>query len=610
MSPRSRGHRREQAASRNLMRSQRRPQSSLVAPSADAMSKRAGSETSPYSDTNCGGDEDWAPSARTVFKALLSVRMCAAIWNNVQDCDETFNYWEPLHRLLYGGAGLQTWEYSPRYALRSYTYLLLNALPASLYTSVLQSNRLLVFYFVRCVLAVVCAAGEVVLYGGVCRQLGPAVGRILLALLAGSAGMFAAAPALLPSSFAMVVGMMATGAWMRGHLPATVFAVGVASLIGWPFAVVLAVAPSIDFVVRQRRLAECVGWSLLTVLALLLLMLPIESAYYGRLVLPPLNIITYNVLSSTGANLYGTEPFSYYPLNLLLNFNLAFVFALAAVPLHLLAERVCDPASGRYHDDTRKRSCHRLPTLLLISPLYMYLAVFCWQAHKEERFLYPAYPALCVAAAVSLHALHRLWHLFRLRFLPSADVVIAGLLAVMVSVSVSRVIGQYRAYHAPMDAYMQLTRFAHVSTEQVQLPVTVCVGREWHRFPSSFFLPGSDWQLGFLVSAFDGQLPRYVSAEKTASGPSDDAGFNDRNRAEPGSHTPLQRCSFIVDVDRDSADPREPNYSADGANWSPVYSAPFLDPAGSHRLLRAFYVPFLTEYYCSYVNYNLLERKR
>jgi len=29
----------------------------------------------------------------------------------VHDCDEVFNYWEPLHHLVYGG-GLRTWEYS------------------------------------------------------------------------------------------------------------------------------------------------------------------------------------------------------------------------------------------------------------------------------------------------------------------------------------------------------------------------------------------------------------------------------------------------------------------------------------------------------------------
>ena len=25
--------------------------------------------------------------------------------------------------------------------------------------------------------------------------------------------------------------------------------------------------------------------------------------------------------------------------------------------------------------------------------------------------------------------------------------------------------------------------------------VNVCMGKEWHRFPSSFFLPGDNWEM-------------------------------------------------------------------------------------------------------------------
>jgi len=40
-------------------------------------------------------------------------------------------------------------------------------------------------------------------------------------------------------------------------------------------------------------------------------------------------------------------------------------------------------------------------------------------------------------------------------------------------------------------------------------PYHVCVGKEWYRFPSSFFLPDpEEWKLKFLKSEFRGQLPR------------------------------------------------------------------------------------------------------
>lgn len=42
-----------------------------------------------------------------------------------------YNYWEPLHYLLYG-KGFQTWEYSPVYAIRSWAFLLIHAQPSSI----------------------------------------------------------------------------------------------------------------------------------------------------------------------------------------------------------------------------------------------------------------------------------------------------------------------------------------------------------------------------------------------------------------------------------------------------------------------------------------------
>jgi hypothetical protein len=41
---------------------------------------------------------------------LLTARLLSAAYNIVHDCDEVYNYWEPLHFLLYG-YGMQTWEY-------------------------------------------------------------------------------------------------------------------------------------------------------------------------------------------------------------------------------------------------------------------------------------------------------------------------------------------------------------------------------------------------------------------------------------------------------------------------------------------------------------------
>ena len=44
--------------------------------------------------------------------------------------------------------------------------------------------------------------------------------------------------------------------------------------------------------------------------------------------------------------------------------------------------------------------------------------------------------------------------------------------------------------------------------------VSVCVGGEWYRFPSSFFLPGPTYRLQFVKSSFDGMLPLAFNASQ------------------------------------------------------------------------------------------------
>ena len=39
-------------------------------------------------------------------------------------------------------------------------------------------------------------------------------------------------------------------------------------------------------------------------------------------------------------------------------------------------------------------------------------------------------------------------------------------------------------------------------------PVRLCVGGEWHRYPSSFYIPHKNIDVSFLRSDFHGQLPQ------------------------------------------------------------------------------------------------------
>ena len=202
--------------------------------------------------------------------------------------------------------------------------------------------------------------------------------------------------------------------------------------------------------------------------------------------------------SSRGPDIFGTEPWHFYIRNLLLNFNLWFVFALCTVPILALQSYL------RLHSAT-KLSLGR--SLVLSTPFYIWLAIFSVQPHKEERFMYPAYPFLCFNAASTVHILlHYLGHTDPRSLLGQIPGKLkAGIVATTVLftclVGVVRTLGTITAYHAPMDVYAPLQK-----PEYVNLRASVCLGKEWYRFPSSYFLPPK-MRAHFLKSEFDGLLP-------------------------------------------------------------------------------------------------------
>lgn len=73
---------------------------------------------------------------------------------------------------------------------------------------------------------------------------------------------------------------------------------------------------------------------------------------------------------------------------------------------------------------------------------------------------------------------------------------------------ISRDIAIFRNFSAPFFTYSYLCTYITTSaySSSSSSSVHVCVGKEWHRFPSSFFLPPSA-SLHFIPSNFSGLLP-------------------------------------------------------------------------------------------------------
>lgn len=260
----------------------------------------------------------------------------------------------------------------------------------------------------------------------------------------------------------------------------------------------------------------------------------------------------YNVLggSERGPGLYGTEPWDFYLRNLLLNFNLWFVLALLAGPLLGLGLL------------TRSQfSSSRFPIRYMVfaTPFYLWLAVFSLQPHKEERFMYPAYPFLCLNSAIALHvllsyigALHSSKILGRITGQAKLAFVSAFIISAVIA-GFFRTFGIMSAYRAPLQIYAPLQRldplqridrlqridllrqFDHLTSDGI-----VCLGKEWYRFPSSYFLP-DHMRAKFIRSDFDGLLPGEFSEAKVGFGffPGtwlDPPGMNDRNIPDRGKY--------------------------------------------------------------------------
>jgi alpha-1,2-mannosyltransferase len=131
----------------------------------------------------------------------------------------------------------------------------------------------------------------------------------------------------------------------------------------------------------------------------------VDSIAYGKPTIVPWNIIKYNLFSRAngkGPELYGTEPWSYYFVNLVLNFNGLLLLALGSLPALVVTYFVDVKRLGAWKAEPERSSPFTLLAIRLL-PLYVWIGILTAQPHKEERFMFPAYPLICFNAAVTLY---------------------------------------------------------------------------------------------------------------------------------------------------------------------------------------------------------------
>lgn len=190
-------------------------------------------------------------------------------------------------------------------------------------------------------------------------------------------------------------------------------------------------------------------------------------------------------------------------------------------------------------------------------PFYLWLGIFSIQPHKEERFMYPAYPALALNASIALHVILSYVGTTNRQSIMSkipASIklaIISTFVLGSLNLAVLRSIGLASGYSAPLKIYQSL-----FEPEMVNDGDFVCLGKEWYRFPSSYHLP-QGVRAKFVKSEFSGLLPGEFSEANVGFGFYPGAwllppGMNDRNEEDPSKYvsTSFQRpspCLIVFD---------------------------------------------------------------
>jgi alpha-1,2-mannosyltransferase len=260
-----------------------------------------------------------------------------------------------------------------------------------------------------------------------------------------------------------------------------------------------------------------------------------------------LNIVKYNLFSRFGPDLYGTEPASYYFANLFLNFNIFTPLALASLPALAITYKYDFRRLGK--TQMKPKVGESSPYLLLatrLAPFYIWLGILTLQKHKEERFMFPAYPLLCFNAAVTVFLVrgwletifvsitkspYRASQSSMFSWFTLAAIIVPSIL------SIGRIIGIFKFYHAPLDVmhHFQYETLPSVLKDlgfapipypkgvypkegelpewdlspiaEMDPPITICYGAEWHRFPGSYLVP-EGVEIQWIQSEFNGMMPR------------------------------------------------------------------------------------------------------
>jgi alpha-1,2-mannosyltransferase len=456
-------------------------------------------------------------------------------------------------------------------------------------------SKIGLFYLLRCVFALVSSICETMFYQAIFKVYNARIANYYLLISICNAGMFVSATSFLPSTFVQYLVMLSYSCWLvRKNSTLPILMIGSATIIGWPFVAILGLPIVWDYFFIKKEISKFFKFTILYGSIITATMCIFDSYFFGEIIFAPLNIIKYNVFSKLGPNLYGEEPLSFYLFNCLLNFNVIYLLSVVNLPLKLLIN--CQNVQKKYQ-------------YLLSIAMYAWILVFYTRPHKEERFLYPIYPLICLLGAESLELIMQWFKKFKfICKLLSLSIVLIYLLF-----SISRVYASLSNYSSQLDLFHELNTDAIKYSKSLESReyVYVCMGKEWYRYSSSFFLPESykrqKWRLKFLESNFKGQLPDEYNEKLNIPKSTRffNKNFNDANLEVKTRYFGEKYCDFIIDS-IDPFDMKGKRYEP--KTWKKLKTFKILNTDKSKQFFRAFYIPGYYEKFSKFNDYIIFKK--
>ena len=408
-----------------------------------------------------------------------------------------------------------------------------------------------------------------------------------------------------------------------------------------------------------------------------------DRAYYGQWTAYQVNTLLYNLGLNKAGNGLGSDNYAdasvagklWYAQSLFLSHGCTALLALAS-PLVFAAAAA---AAGLAPSPTFTWRA------TITAQFLLYFTIYSLKKHKEERFLYPIYPLVPLVAALALDAaLDALAYLLTPRATSSSSssrparqqppqtallrtltyALTALFFTATAALALSRVAMLSLAFSGHTRVWTHLARstaytlkggppgaaplhaFAHPIRALTAArgggaapPLTVCMGQEWHRFPSSFFLPertggggGGEGGLALRYIRFEpsGKHPCLPQPFNTSArgGAAPNPLFNSDNEGVEGMFVDPTLCDYVVDFEgvegQGSSNALQPWFfrsssgSSSGSSgssagcvggWERVHSQRYLDRSANPAWqARSLYVPWVTPSKQKWGAYVLLKK--